>query len=604
MAGFTAFWHAPTNEFREIPDFSSCSTTIEPFSDGRLTILGNWRVDNGPALAQQLGLEPDLAAGAILAAGWSRWGPDLAKRMGGPFAIAIHDRFDKVVYCARDALGVEPMFYARSADSIAFASSPVAARKAVGLRSKPDHAMIADFLRGEMRSSANTFHMDLFRLPPGHWMLFGPHSEQQARYWSFVDVGTIAGPDDAVAKFSFLLDESVRVCGLDDNALGIMLSGGLDSSAIAGVVDHMRGETRQVQTFSMTYEGMPGWADGPYIDAMRQALDMQHHTLPSYAHDPLADMETIITALDGPCFGYGVSVSNKLLPAARSHGVTTLLHGHGGDEIVSYGTGRLNELARAGRWRDLWRESEGAAELWWQPRWRVFDRYLKHRRERRWIDRQWRRFIPKAPTDPRGSEEPRFLDRGLAEAFPLPETAALDPATRPDHTDRDLQIAALDTPLQAHALETIALTGRHYGLEVTLPFMSRELAEYSLALPSEWKMRNGYTRYILREAMRGRVPDAIVRRRDKNDFTQDFIKGLLSDTEQLRDLANPSNNALAGYVSREWLRDAWRKVEQQGENISTATARGLWQAAVLAMWLAMDRDAAIDRDYDIQESKR
>ncbi|WP_197409522.1 asparagine synthetase B [Erythrobacter sp. YT30] len=551
-----------------------------------LCVAGMWRADNAEDLRAKLDTGESSETAPIIKAAWNKWGLQLATHLRGPFAIAVFDPKTHQTYLARDALGVEPLFLAREASTISAASCPRAARRGAQLSSIPDLQMVADFVRGEITSNSGTFHQGLTRLPPGHWMVICPDEERCERYWSLEAIAPTEPSSDAVSHFRELLAKETRLSGGLDDELAVLLSGGLDSSAVAALVANMRKRAQDITTLSLTYEGNPDWVDRPHIDAMRQTLAMEHRSLPSGARDPFADMDDLLTALDGPCFGYGVSVSTSLFEYAKGHNLKTVLHGHGGDEIVSYGIGRLNELAAAGQWLTLWRETAGASALTLQPRWKMFERYLVHRSEWRWLKSKIKR---EKSAVQEGTDIPAA---GMPPPCPPEDDDPRPIQARPEHTERDVHIAALSNPLQPHALETIMLTGRFHGLKIGMPFMSRDLAEFSVSLPSHWKLRNGFTRYILREAIRPLVPASVANRRDKNDFSQDFVNGFCASSFA-RKWADPDNPVLTQYVSRQWLTENWAKVEREGANISIATARGLWRAAVLGRWLAMDRDAGI-----------
>ncbi|MEL7190555.1 MAG: asparagine synthase-related protein [Pseudomonadota bacterium] len=550
-------------------------------------IAGMWRGDNAPQLRRQLGLNDGADFLSILQAGWATWNRKLASHLEGPFALALFNPSTNQAYLARDGLGVEPLFWARGPAGICAASCPRIARAGAQLSSTPDPAMIADFVRGDISSATATFHKGLTRLAPGHWMLMDRKQKQCEPFWSLRSIEPANPQCDAAARFREIFAQEINVSGGQDEGLGVLLSGGLDSSAIAGLVADMRSDTRDVTTLSLTYEGNPGWVDRPYIEAMRDSLAMDHHSLPSGARDPFADMDDLLNALDGPSFGYGISVSTSLFAYAKAQGLKTVLHGHGGDEIVSYGVGRLNELAKEGQWRTLWRETEGAAALSRQSRLTVFERYLVHHPKWRWL-----KFKLKAISTKNAAKPTTIIAEGLPPPTPSSDPDPRPIASRPEHTERDIQLAALESPLQPHALETIMLTGRLYGLKIGMPFVSPVLAQFSVSLPADWKLRGGLTRYVLREAMRPFVPAIVANRRDKNDFTQDFIDGLIA-SPFARQYANPDNSALTQYFNRQWLVENWAKVEREGKNISVESARGLWRAAVLGRWLAMDRDAGI-----------
>ena len=553
-----------------------------------LVTAGRWRGDQADALAAELGLGTDTPLLEMLATGWERWNTGLADRLTGPFAIAVFDRRAGSLWIARDALGVEPVFYVAGDRSLHVAGDPVVARRLAGLRSHPDRRMVADYLLGMFGDKSTTFSEGLRRLPPGSWLLATRDDVRIERYWSPAHCPREPGPGDPAERFRALLDRSIAHCLADEGKLGAYLSGGLDSSAIIGALPVLRGSVEDVHAFTMTYKGEKGWADERYIAAMRAHLPLICHDVPSGTRDPLENSERLLALLDGPHLAYGLTATEPALRLARELGVETLLHGHGGDEIVSYGDGRLNELALAGRWRDLWRETPGRAALGGQPRWKVFDRYLTHRPERRWIARQWRRVAPgvQAPL------HPPILADALRGAESIEYHAAKPLYYRLSHTERDLHEGMIDSSIQAHALEVTALCGRARGIEVAMPFMDRALAEYSLSLPPETKLAGGYTRLVLRQAMAERVPHAVAWRRDKNDFGDAFKRGLLAN-EELRALADEANPDLQGLVNPQYLRAAWSEVERSGAAISTPFARGLWRVGLLARWLRMDRDAAL-----------
>ena len=563
-----------------------------------LWTTGRWRGDNAAELRNLLHLNADATLETILAQGWRAWQEDLADHLRGPFGICILDARSQTLFAARDTFGVEPMFIARNAGKIALACNPRIARSAVDLSSSPNDAMIAALLRGTVADKRSTFHTGLERLPPGNLVTFDASLKGEPHpYFDLQKVPVAEPATKPINQFRSLLDEAVELYSRGAHSIGLTLSGGLDASAIAGSLAHNHPNHSRVSTFSMTYYDQDGWADGRHIEAMRAALDMDHHSLESSHHDPMTRMPQMLEALDGPCVAYGLSANASLFPLARDLGVDTLLTGDGGDEIVSYGLGRLNELARAGRWRELWRETDGPAELSSMSRWRVLSMYLQHKK-------YWRKIhavLSKIP-DPKASQHPPYyndeavLDRELSAAFPADANALPQPMSNSHHTERDIQEAALLSPVQAHAVEVMTLAGRHFDLNMAYPFYSRKLAEFSLSLPSKWKLQNGQTRYILRESMRGRVPDGIIQRNDKNDFASAFFRGVLK-SEAVRDFAYPSNTKLKGHVNEQWLKETWFKMEQSASAVSFGDARAIWRVAVLAQWLDSDRDACLKDNF-------
>ncbi|MEL7217817.1 MAG: asparagine synthase C-terminal domain-containing protein, partial [Pseudomonadota bacterium] len=370
----------------------------------------------------------------------------------------------------------------------------------------------------------------------------------------------------------------------------------LDSSAIAGSINQLRTNPEAPHTLSMTYDNSPGWSDALYLSAIRAACAMQHHGVDSSDHDPLENMGAAIEALDGPCLAIGLSANLGLFAVAEELKLKTLFNGHGGDEVVSWGAGRLIELAQEGRWIALWRESEGIARITNTARWRIFDRHLLYnpawRTLRRlfWRLRQGLRIGPQ-PDAQTTSTKATLLSVELDAAHPEGAEDRPSPA-QGNVTERDLQQRILKDPLQAHSLETLTLAARHFGIELAMPFYGRELVEFSLSLPAEWKLRGGQTRFVLSEAMRGRIPEKIAKRTDKHDFGQDFVRNVIT-SEMIRNLTRDPSDTLLPYVNADRLRSIWAKVEHNQNAVSVHDARALWMVAVLALWLDSDRDACL-----------
>lgn len=563
------------------------------FPEMGLSVAGNWRPDNRAQLAARLHLPADASPALIIATGYRAWQSDIAAALQGPFAFGLFDHKANRLFGARDAFGVEPLFLAQTPATIALSNTPTLARRQARLSSTPEPAMIADFLRGNFHSETRTFHQGMRRVRRGHWLQCDPQGQTDEQpFYDLTAVPASPPGDDAVGHFRHLFDTSVAQCGGNQDNVGALLSGGLDSSAVAASIAHHRTHAQTPKTYSMLYDGDTFWPDRPYVYAMRGALDMDHHGRDLTHGDPMENIPHALAALDGPSLANGLSNLQHLYALARDQGVQTLFDGHGGDEVVSYGIGRLSELFRQHDWLTLWRESEGAAGLWATPRARVFAFYIlrthKLRGLRRILPERFMRSTARVlPDDDLG----QLIAPDLARSCPEPDDLPRPPGLGV-RTDRDLQEHALLQPMQPHALETLTLTARSYGLDLAIPFFSRDLIEFSVGLPSHWKLRGGFTRYILRESMRGRVPDLIADRRDKNDFAGNFIRNVFR-SEAINDLTRNPSAALREYVNAKRLNEIWAKVEQDHDNVSIYDARGLWFAGCLAMWLDSDRDACL-----------
>lgn len=551
----------------------------------RLSICADLRLDNRRDLATALRLDGGASAFDILAHGWRAWGRSLADMLRGSFALAIFDEISGELYCARDNFGLAPFYYAIDNRRLVAASSSRAVRAQLAQQPGRNLTMIADFVAGKIIEKEQTFFEGVQRLLPGYWMIVTADRRETRCYWSVRSVEPRDEVPDAVEQFRELFDRSVRNCHVAGSTM-LMLSGGLDSSAILGSLGACGLAGPRLPSVSFTYPRSPDWDDGTYLKLLRKAFQLDEHHLPSDEHDPLEGMERHLTLLDGPYVSYGHSLSFRVQPLARELGMDVVLNGHGGDEIVSYGVGRLNELARAGKWLSLWRESAGAAAVDHESRFATFLPYLTHNPIFRRLQARFAR--PAAI----GESAAAPLAPQLAEYVADDRYTARPPRTRRDHDERMLQQWALELPVQPMALEVFSIMSQAAGVETRMPFYDRDLAELSVSLPSRYKLRGGMTRAILREAMADRLPQPLLRRGDKYNFAENFNRGLLSGRDNLRELTGPGNAELRQFVNAERIAQVWRSASEEGAAMPVNDSFYLWRAAVLAMWLRIDTRSA------------
>jgi asparagine synthase (glutamine-hydrolysing) len=443
-------------------------------------------------------------------------------------------------------------------------------------------AKIAGFLSGAMVDAVGTYYTHLNRLPPAHWLTFKDGQIEVRPYWAFGQVPRDQDTPGAVDIFRTLFDRSVANSVSHVSKVGLMLSGGLDSSSLLASCMAQPEKTALPAVFSKTFYNSPDWSDGEYLQVLRSAHPLDTSELAYETHHPLLNMERQMRVLDGPTLAYGLSSSVALLEMARDAGSETVLNGHGGDEVVSYGSGRLNELAMAGRWLALWQQTGPVAELHGATRAQIFARYLAHKQ---WLRPLARRLGARAVLEGDGpAASPVHPD--LDAAFESNRDDGRPVYNRIAHDERMIQEEALNSPLQPHSLETIVLSSRSVGVETRMPFYDRDLAEFSLSLASRHKLDGGQTRAILRRAMAGRLPPGLLRRADKFDFYPSFLAALFADDEPLRDWTSPGNSQISGYVDPAWLEGFWNDLPEDPRLCSRSQIMAIWRVATLSMWLA------------------
>ena len=408
-----------------------------------IAVAADVRLDNSAELSATLGCPPGSCDAEIIAAAYGRWGEDCPARLEGDFAFIVHDRRRDLLFCARDHLGVRPFYYHLDDRLFAAATAPSMLTAIPAISDDPDEAGIASLMAGGYADRVTTIHRGIKRLPPGHALRVTRTASHVTGFWSPADVPP-RKLTDAPEAFRSLFHDAVRR-RLDKGSTGVMLSGGLDSSSVALEAASIC----PVRTLSLTLDGSAGWNERPYIEAVLDAARFDADFIAGGDHDPLEELPGLLAEQDGPFIAYNASLSRRLYARAAQTGIGVLLDGHGGDEVVSHGLGRLNELAARGQWRSLWREGAGIAGIYGASRWRILSPYLSHNDYVRAARSRWER-ARTALGYPRGPSAAAIalVSPALARRVSLSDRLEGSARRSARHSEHDLHVEALSAPRQ------------------------------------------------------------------------------------------------------------------------------------------------------------
>ena len=478
-----------------------------------LVLVADARLDDRGGLCDALRV-PAAERGAVADAdlilrAWSRWGRNCPRHLLGDYAFALWDTRRRALFCARDHAGVRPFYYALPGDGVVFASAVESVLAAPGVSNALDEAVVASHLASRHCSDTRTFFAAVRKLPPGHALCVewapsgnGPvrRRTRTARHWR-PEQAPAARPvsDDACAEqFRHLYAQAVRdrLRGCDAEAVGVHLSGGLDSSSIAVLA--AREQRRRGQPPPLAFSWLPPPGDAPpkpehareyaLIDMVcaQEGLQVVHGA-------PCAADVLDVLRRDGALPGIHVHVNEEIVQRhAAARGVRVLLSGWGGDECVSFhGRGHWQHLLLSGRWRRLAAEYRGQDSS--APRFlaRVvlpllhpaLGTALDRLRQGRRVPRRW-------------LIDPAFARR----AKPLGAWAWREVGVRRTQ-QRLLQAGHL-----AERIEGWAASGARRGIEYRYPLLDRRLLEFALGLPPEQFRRGRWGRWLMRDGLRAVLP--------------------------------------------------------------------------------------------------
>jgi asparagine synthase (glutamine-hydrolysing) len=555
---------------------------------GDLVLTADARIDNRRELIAMLELSTlygEVSDGEIILAAYERWGERCPEKLCGDFAFAIWNARTETLFCARDQIGVRPLYYHSSERLFAFASELKGLLQLPDVPREINELRVAEYLTPLLDDRETTFYREIFRLPAAHAMIVRRDRIMTWCYWSLDPRSEfrLRSDEEYADAFRELFTEAVRCRLRSSSPAGAFLSGGLDSSSIASVAGDIltrQGEGK-LDTFSALFPDVPQCDESRYINAVLSGGRMNPHFLQADRLSPLHDIESMIARQDEPFFSPNLFIHHELFGMAERQGIGVMLDGFDGDTVVSHGIMFLTELARAGRWREFWNEAEGFSRNFGLSPARVL----------------WRRGIRPLLPEPlhqaarllrrndrssgeRGMIAPDFFRRiNFGEHI----EAMNGERGRGAQTSREDHARRLGSGLIPLTLEVLDHAASGYSIEPRYPFFDRRLVEFSLSLPSEQKIRNGWTRSILRRALEGILPDEIVRRGGKTTPAASFSRGLATfGRQRLDDLLFDDPTLLEPYVSMGALRSSYGRFMVRR---SPAEALDLWRVATLASWL-------------------
>jgi asparagine synthase (glutamine-hydrolysing) len=482
----------------------------QPFEidDGELTITYNGEVFNYIELREELQALGHVfrthSDTEVILRAYRQWGPDALLRFNGMWALAIYDRRRDTLFCARDRFGIKPFNYVVHRGRLIFASEIKAILAVAPELAQPNYDALSRVLRISAGARSEHTCFDLIkRLRPAHAMTVTRAGIRVERYWDFPeDQNKDLTFEEAAEALRDLFTDSVRLRMRSDVPVGLTLSGGLDSSSIACTVRSFF--DKPFDTFTAAYEGQAN-DESPKARQLSEELGMTSHLVAAKPRDFLATLRKLIWHLESPVTMPAVFPLWNIAELASGK-VTVLLEGQGADEVLAgykfnFIDAVLDQMRQA-------RPAHAARETLWAVR---------------TLGLKWTVFLAGRRLNPPLLHKSFRLLRGDGKVYTGPLRG------RAEDPDALRSISRNDGRLNASLIEQIEgglVNLLHYGdaismahsIEARVPFLDHRLVEYCTRLPGSFKYRNGHGKAILREAMRGCVPDRILNERSKLGF--------------------------------------------------------------------------------------
>jgi asparagine synthase (glutamine-hydrolysing) len=522
---------------------------------------------------------------------YEEFGLDCVRYLNGMFAFALWDASARRLFLARDRFGIKPLYYTLVSGKLVFASELKAILEHPEVERRIDVVALNEYLSFEYVPTPRTIFRGIRRLPPGHSLTLSAGGLAVERYWDFSLAKSERRPPvnfrDYQERLRHELREAVRKELVSDVPVGVLLSGGVDSSAVLAMMRD--GSAGAIQSFSIAFEEK-SFDESRYARLAASKLGSDHHELTVTSSMMSELVPRLMDVLDEPFADSSIVPTYFLSRFARER-VKVVLGGDGGDEMFAgYPTLQAHRLIEYyERWVPFFLRAGLAPKL--------IDR-LPVSRDDISFDFKARRFISGRGV-PVASRHHRWLGAftpSEKRSLFVPELIQDDVDTyevayehqrRCDATETLNQLLYLDQKLylEGDILPKVDRASMACSLEVRVPLLNHGLAEYLAEVPHELKLRGLKTKFLLKKSMEGILPEEILRRRKKgfnvpvaywiNSSLRELVRDQLSEEKIRREgFFEPS------YVQR-LLREHQSGVRDHRKLIWTLLVFELWQERYL-----------------------
>lgn len=469
------------------------------------------------------------------------YGTSMAEHMEGMFAIAIWDIENKTLFAVRDRFGEKPFYYALDKNEFVFASE-MKSIIAGGLTKEWNGSMLFDYLVYNVVEDAQdahkTFYSKIFRLPPAHWLLLKDGAIREGEYWTLNNAVTYGGKlEEAVKTFSGLFDYSVASMLKADKTIGFSVSGGLDSSAVYTQALKYWQNDALPNTFTVRVHENK-FDEGPYVNTLLNHYSANHHEVWVNEDLILQKLPLILYHQEEPISDLTVLAQWMLMEKVSEKKVNVLLDGQGADETLA-GYNYFYEVLLKQLGAQSWRKMMMANRAFFEKQGKYYPIRMRMAGDIYFpgilnqLGRLKRRYLSPVYFS--------FLNRDFLHTYKHNDTPF------PVFNDVNQLLHYRTARYGLHKLLRYAdRNSMAHGIEVRFPFLNHKLVEFIFTLPLEFKLHDGWTKFILRMMMDKQLPSSITWRINKLGYHV------------------PSDKWLEHPRVKEMIRESKRKMAQSG----------------------------------------
>jgi asparagine synthase (glutamine-hydrolysing) len=549
-------------------------------SSGRYTMVFNGEVYNFQSVKEKLPDYPFTTSSdsEVVLAAYAEWGSAALQWFNGMFALAIWDAEEQEMFIARDRIGIKPLYYSFQKGTLIFSSEIKALLASELVTPKLDRRSLLEYLTYQTVHDPGTMLEDVRMLPAGHYMVLRDEDHEVVKYWDAahsVKDSSRMTEVQVQSKINDLLHESVERRLISDVPFGAFLSGGIDSSAMVGLMSEV--STTQLSTFSVTFDDSE-FSEAKYARIVAEKFKTAHHEIQLSPDDFLGLLPDALNAMDHPSGdGPNTYVVSKVTKEA---GITVAISGMGGDELFA---GYPHFI-----------HCHSAMDKKWVSQYPMALRKL--------VSPVIRALKPGIP----GKKLAKIITSqrmDLPHLYPImrqvlmnDEVSALlggDTCHNVMHERllsyqetwsrlpklSQISMAEMDTYMRNVLLRDTDQMGMAHALEVRVPFLDHELIEFILGVSDEFKFPST-PKSLLVDSLSGLLPREIINR-PKMGFTLPWVHWMRNE---LREFCESHLEALKGrgILDPEAMDTLWKRFLNNDNEITWSR---VWHLVVLEKWM-------------------
>ena len=515
---------------------------------------------------------------------YEEMGPRCVERLRGMFAFAIWDVNNRRLMLARDRIGIKPLYYKLDDSSLIFASELKALLETGKVDRNINMAALHSYLLRDYVPSPLTILEGVQKLPPAHTFVFENGRGRLEAYWS-IDYASARHEyqtqslEEYSEQLESLLQESVGLRMISDVPIGVFMSGGVDSSAIAAMMARI--SNHPIKTFSIGTNNR-GFDELKYAKIVAQHLGTEHHEF-IVEPDAVKILPELIASYDEP-FADSSAVPTYYVSQMASQHVKVCLSGDGGDELFA-----------GYSWYQMWNREKWILNAPWWLRQSLFGTLHKALPNGMRGKSHLHTLTRRNRSEHYASTKMSFPPWDLRNLLSSDLQAAFNSATYSDNMivagkDTDsldylsaMQHVDLKTYLPDDILVKVDRASMMHSLEVRVPFLDHKLVEFAAGIPSEYKVRDGEPKYILKKLLSKYVPSEAIYR-PKMGFAiplENWFRGGLGD--YAKDILLDKKTQDRGFFNTKHVK---RILDQQQtrNRFTKATSTQIWSLLVFELW--------------------